>query len=37
MQGSKCVENYYKEKEMAMVRADVNEDREATMARFLMG
>jgi len=25
MQGSKCVENYYKEKEMAMVRADVNE------------
>jgi len=32
MQGSKCVEDYYKEMEMAMVRANVNEDREATMA-----
>ena len=32
MQGSKCVEDYCKEMEMAMVRADVNEDREATMA-----
>jgi len=37
MQGSKCVEDYYKEMEMAMVRADVNEDREATMTRFLNG
>jgi len=37
MQGSKCVEDYYKEVEMAMVRADVNEDREATMTRFLNG
>jgi len=35
MQGSKCVEDYYKEMEMTMVRAYVNEDREATMARFL--
>ena len=37
MQGSKCVEDYYKEMEMAMVRADANEDREATMAQFLNG
>ena len=35
MQGSKSVEDYYKEIEMAMVRADVNEDRETTMPRFL--
>jgi len=37
MQGSKCVEDYYKEMEMTMVRADVNEDREATVAQFLNG
>jgi len=37
MQDSKCVEDYCKEMEMAIVRADVNEDREATMARFLNG
>ena len=37
MQGSKCVDDYYKEMEMAMVRADVHEDREATMARFFNG
>ena len=36
-QGSKCVEDYYKEMEIAMIRADVEEDREATMARFLNG
>ncbi|KAI9153056.1 hypothetical protein LWI28_005142 [Acer negundo] len=34
-QGSKCVEYYYKEIEIAMIRADIEEDQEATMARFL--
>ncbi|XP_052197121.1 uncharacterized protein LOC127804307 [Diospyros lotus] len=37
MQGSKSVEEYYKEIEVAMIRANVTEDREATMARFLNG
>ncbi|XP_052193846.1 uncharacterized protein LOC127802180 [Diospyros lotus] len=37
MQGSKSVEEYYKEMEVAMIRANVTEDREATMARFLNG
>ena len=36
-QGSKSVEDYFKEMEIAMIRADVQEDREATMARFLAG
>ncbi|XP_062103764.1 uncharacterized protein LOC133814872 [Humulus lupulus] len=36
-QGSKSVDEYYKEMEMAMIRANVEEDREATMARFLNG
>ncbi len=36
-QGYKCVDEYYKEMEVAMVRANVEEDREATMARFLSG
>lgn len=36
-QGSKSVEDYYKEMEIAMIRANVEEDREATMARFLNG
>ncbi|KAI9193920.1 hypothetical protein LWI28_001349 [Acer negundo] len=35
-QGSKCVKDYYKEIEIAMIQADI-EDREATMARFLNG
>lgn len=34
-QGSKSVEDYYKEMEVAMIRANVEEDNEATMARFL--
>ncbi|GKV47177.1 hypothetical protein SLEP1_g54096 [Rubroshorea leprosula] len=34
-QGSKSVEDYHKEMEIAMVRANVEEDKEATMARFL--
>jgi hypothetical protein len=36
-QGSKSVDDYYKEMEVAMIRANVEEDREATMARFLHG
>ncbi|KAG2411370.1 hypothetical protein I3760_Q007100 [Carya illinoinensis] len=36
-QGSRSVEDYHKEMEMAMIRANVEEDREATMARFLSG
>jgi acetolactate synthase small subunit len=29
------VDDYYKEMEVAMIKANVEEDREATMARFL--
>ncbi|XP_057808596.1 uncharacterized protein LOC131023071 [Salvia miltiorrhiza] len=36
-QGTKSVDEYYKEMEIAMIRANVEEDREATMARFLCG
>ncbi|KAH9704976.1 hypothetical protein KPL70_011688 [Citrus sinensis] len=36
-QGSRSIEDYYKEMEIAMIRANVEEDREATMARFLNG
>ena len=36
-QGSKSVENYHKEMEVAMIRANVEEDKEATMARFQNG
>ncbi|GKV50649.1 hypothetical protein SLEP1_g57350 [Rubroshorea leprosula] len=36
-QGSKSIEDYPKEMEIAMVRANVEEDREATMAWFLHG
>ncbi|KAI3469037.1 hypothetical protein Pfo_025700 [Paulownia fortunei] len=36
-QGSQSVDEYYKEMEIAMNRANVEEDREATMARFLHG
>jgi len=36
-QGSRSVEDYYKEMEVAMIQANVEEDREATMARFLSG
>ena len=34
-QGSRSVDEYYKEMEVAMIRVNVEEDREATMARFL--
>ncbi|XP_040971345.1 uncharacterized protein, partial [Gossypium hirsutum] len=36
-QGNRTVEDYYKDMKIAMIRADVEEDREATMARFLAG
>ncbi|KAL5554487.1 hypothetical protein UlMin_041888 [Ulmus minor] len=36
-QGSSTVEDYFKEMEIAMIRANVEEDREATMERFLVG
>ena len=31
------MEDYYKEIEIAMIRANAEEDREATIARFLVG
>uniref|UniRef100_A0A2N9I342 CCHC-type domain-containing protein n=1 Tax=Fagus sylvatica TaxID=28930 RepID=A0A2N9I342_FAGSY len=37
IQGSRSVEDYHKEMEVVMIRANVEEDREATMARFLSG
>jgi len=36
-QGYKTVDEYHKKIEIAMIRANVVEDREATMARFLNG
>ena len=36
-QGNRSVEEYHKEMEILMIRANVVEDREATMARFLAG
>ncbi|GMI66645.1 hypothetical protein HRI_000333800 [Hibiscus trionum] len=36
-QGNRSVEDYFKEMEVAMIRANIDEDREATMARFLSG
>ena len=35
-QGTKSVEEYYKEMEIAMIRANVTEDEEQTAAPFLM-
>ena len=37
IQGSKSVDEYYKEMEIVMIRENVEEDCEATMARFLNG
>ncbi|XP_071917024.1 uncharacterized protein [Coffea arabica] len=37
VQGSRSVEDYYKEMEITMFRTDIVEDRQATMARFLNG
>ena len=31
------MDDYYKEMEIALIRANVEEDREATLARFLNG
>ena len=36
-QGNHSVKEYYKEMKVAMTRANIEEDREATMARFLAG
>ena len=36
-QGYRSMDDYHKEMEIAMIRANVEEDREATMARFLNG
>ena len=36
-QGSMSVKDYYKEMEIAMIQANVEEDCEATMARFIGG
>jgi hypothetical protein len=36
-EGSTSVEEYYKEMEIAMIKANIEEDREATMARFIAG
>ncbi|RDY05945.1 hypothetical protein CR513_10144, partial [Mucuna pruriens] len=36
-QGSMSVEDYYKEMEIVMIKANVEEDCEATMARFIGG
>lgn len=35
VQGSISVEDYYKEMEIAMIRAKIEEDKEATIARFI--
>ncbi|RDX91144.1 hypothetical protein CR513_26905, partial [Mucuna pruriens] len=37
IQGSMSVQNYYEEMKIAMTRANVKEDREVTMARFIGG
>ncbi|KAL4332140.1 hypothetical protein GQ457_07G006080 [Hibiscus cannabinus] len=36
-QSNRSVEDYYKEMEVAMICANIDEDQEATMARFLAG
>lgn len=36
-QGNRTVEEYYKEMETLMLRADIQEDNEATMSRFIGG
>ena len=37
IQGSKSVDKYYEEMEVTMIRANIEEDRESTMAQFLNG
>lgn len=36
-QGNQSVEDYYQEMEVLLIRVDISEEREATMARFLSG
>ncbi|PKI70252.1 hypothetical protein CRG98_009329 [Punica granatum] len=36
-QGTKSVEDYYKEMEIALIRVNIEDDEEATMARFFCG
>ena len=36
-QGNKSVDEYRKKMEVALIRANINEDQEATLARFLHG
>ena len=36
-QGSRSVEEYHREMEVAIIRANIDEDRESTMARFING
>ena len=36
-QGNRSVKEYYEEIKVAMTRSNIEEDREATMARFLAG
>jgi len=36
-QGSKSIDEYHKEMEVALIRANINEECEATMAKFLHG
>ena len=36
-QGEHSVEDYFKDMEISMLRAYINEDKKATMARFLNG
>ena len=36
-QGNRSVKEYYKEMKVTMTRENIEEDREATMARFLTG
>ncbi|PKI60635.1 hypothetical protein CRG98_018985 [Punica granatum] len=36
-QGTRSVEDYHKEMEIVLIRANIEEDEEATMARFLCG
>ena len=37
VQGSMSVDEYYKEMEVAMIQANIEEDRESTMTRFFNG
>ena len=37
MQDSQSIEDYYKDMEISLLRGDIVEDREATMAHFLNG